>query len=55
MIDKSDKHETSGNDRIVLHLHTERWIIISLEIDTKNMMYRKSSIQKKPRRAKGKE
>jgi len=50
----SDKYQTSGNDRKCLHLYDERWIIISLEIDTKKVICRNSFIPKKRRQAKGK-
>jgi len=50
MIDKSDKHQTNGNDRKALHLHDERWIIISLEINTKKIICRNSYIPKKKKK-----
>ncbi len=48
----SDKYQTSGNDRKRLHLHDERWIIISLEIDTKKVICRNSFIPKKTKTSK---
>jgi len=49
MIDKSDKHKTSRKNRKAIHLHDERWIIISLEIDIKKIICRNSLIYKKER------
>jgi hypothetical protein len=54
MIDKSDKHQRNGNDRKALHLHDERWIIISLEINTKEIICRNSYIPKKKEECKRK-